>query len=70
MNRKDAENVYSDKKKLNDVDISCLLTDDDIQGRNDMTTGSQNDWREGGLSRKKKFLYHRISARCTDICMV
>ena len=24
------------------------------KGRNDMTTESQNDWREGGLSRKRK----------------
>ena len=54
LNRKDAENVYSNKKKLKDVDISCLLSDDDMQGRNDMATGSQNDWREGGLSRKRK----------------
>ena len=30
LNRKDAENVYSDKKKSKDVHISCLLTDDDI----------------------------------------
>ena len=30
LNRKDAENVYSDKKKLKDVHISCLLTDDHI----------------------------------------
>ena len=70
LNWKDAENVYSNRKKLKDVDISCLVSDDDIQGRNDMTTGSQNDWREGGLSRKEKFLNHRISARTTDICMV
>ena len=25
LNTKDAENVYSNKKKLKDVDISCLL---------------------------------------------
>ena len=54
LNRKDAENVYSNKKKLRDVDISCLLSNDDMQGRNDMTTGSRNDWRDGGLSRKRK----------------
>ena len=54
LNRKDAENVYSNKKKLKDVDISCLFSDDDMQGRNDMTTGSPNDWREEGLSRKRK----------------
>ena len=54
LNRKDAENVYSNKKKLKDVDISCLLSDDDMQGRNDMTTGRQNDWRVEGLSRKRK----------------
>ena len=55
LNRKDAENVYPNKKKLKDVEISCLLPSDDyIQGRNDMTTGNQNDWREGGLSRKRK----------------
>ena len=53
LNSEDAENVYSNKKKLKDVDISCLLSDDDMQGRNDMTTGSHNDWREGGLSRKR-----------------
>ena len=53
LNKKDAENVYSNQKKLKDVDISCLLSDD-IQDRNDITTGSQNDWREGGLSRKRK----------------
>ena len=45
--------VYSNKKKLKDVDISCLPFDDDMQGKNDMTSGSQNDWREGGLSRKR-----------------
>ena len=38
LNRKDAENVYSNKKKLKYVDISCLFSDDDMQGRNDMTT--------------------------------
>ena len=53
LNRKDAENVYWNKK-LKDVDISCLLFDDGMQGRNNMITGSQNDWREGGLSRKRK----------------
>ena len=53
LNRKDAENVYSNKK-LKDVDISCLLSDDDIQGRNNMTTGSQNNSRERGLFRKRK----------------
>ena len=51
LKRKDAENVYLNQKKLKDVDISCLL---DMQGRNGMTTGSQNNWREGGLSRKRK----------------
>ena len=51
LNRKDAENVYSNKKKLKDVDS---FSNDDMQGRIDMTTGSQNDWREGGLSRKRK----------------
>ena len=54
LKRKVAENVYLNKKKLKDVDISCLLSDDDMQGRNGMTTGSQNDWREGGLPRKRK----------------
>ena len=38
LNRKDAENVYSNKKKLKYVDISCLFSDDDMQGRSDMTT--------------------------------
>ena len=70
LNRKDAENLHSNKKKLEDVDVSYLLSNNDMQGRNDMTTGSQNDRREGGLSRKGKMLYHRISARTTDICMV
>ena len=46
--------MYSNKKKLKDVDISCLLSDDDMQSRNDMTSGSQNDWSKGGLSRKRK----------------
>ena len=41
------------KKKLKDVDISCLLSDDDIQGRKDITTGSQNDI-GGRLVQKKK----------------
>ena len=54
LNRKDAENVYSNKKKLKGVDISYLLFDDDIQVRNNMTTGSQNSSRERGLSRKRK----------------
>ena len=54
LNRKDAENVYSNKKKLEDVDISCLFSDDDMQSRNNMTTGSQNEWREEGLPRKTK----------------
>ena len=53
LNRKDAENVYSNNRKLKDVDISCLLSDG-IQDRNDISAGSQNDWREGGLSRKRK----------------
>ena len=66
MRKKDAENVYLNQKKLKDVDISYLL---DMQGRNGMTTGSQNNWREGGLSRKRKKNYHRIYARTTDICM-
>ena len=70
LNRKDAENLHSNKKKLEDVDVSYLLSNNDMQGRNDMTTGSQNDRREGCLSRKGKMLYHRISARTTDICMV
>ena len=70
LNRKDTENVYSNKKKLKDVDISCLLSDNDMQGRIDMTTGSQNDWREEGLSRKRKYLCRRISALTTDICTV
>ena len=34
--------------------LAFFPADDDMQGRNDMTTGSQNDWREGGLSRKRK----------------
>ena len=54
LNRKDAENLHSNKKKLEDVDVSYLLSNNDMQGRNDMTTGSQNDRREGGLSRKGK----------------
>ena len=54
LNRKDAKYVCSNKKKLKDVDISFLLSDDDIQDRNDMTTGNQNDWRERGLPRKRK----------------
>ena len=54
LNRKDAENVYSKKKKLKDVDIYCLLSDNDMQGRNDMTARSQNDWRKEVLSRKRK----------------
>ena len=54
LNRKDAEYMYSNKKKLKDIDISFLLSDDDIQDRNDMTTGNQNDWRERGLPRKRK----------------
>ena len=54
LNRNDDENFYSNKKKLKDADISCLFSDDDMQGRNDITTGSQNDWREGGRSRKRK----------------
>ena len=41
LNKKDAKNVYSNKKKLKDVDISCLFSDDDdTQGRNNMTTAS------------------------------
>ena len=27
LNRKDAENVFSNKRKLKEVDISCLLSD-------------------------------------------
>ena len=53
LNREDAENVYSKKRKLKDVDISCLLSHD-IQNRNDINRGSQNDWRDEGLSRKRK----------------
>ena len=54
LNRKDAKYVCSNKKKLKDVDISFLLSDDDIQDRNDMTMGNQNHWRERGLPRKRK----------------
>ena len=70
--RKDAEYVCSNKKKLKDFDISFLLSDDDIQDRKDITTGNQNDWREKKkvCPEKEKFLYHRISARTTDISMV
>ena len=56
FNRKDAENVYSNKKKLKDVDISCLFSDG-IQDR------KRHDHREsrrleGGLSvMKKKSFY-------------
>ena len=53
LNGKDAGNVFSNKRKLKDVDISCLLSYG-IQDRNDMTTGGQNHWREGGLYRKRK----------------
>ena len=52
LNRKDAENVYLNKRTLKDIDISCCLSDG-IQDKNDITTGSQSDWREGGLSRKR-----------------
>ena len=69
LNKKDAENVYSNKRKLKDVDISCLFSDDDMQGRNDMTTGSQNDWRGEGLSRKIKLFVSQNLCRTTDICM-
>ena len=55
LSRKDAENMYSNKKKLKDVDISCLLSDDDIQDRNNMTTGGQNIWREV-CPEKEKFI--------------
>ena len=53
LNRKVAENVFSNKRKLNDVDIFCLLSDG-IQNTSDMTPGDQNDWREGGMYRKGK----------------
>ena len=46
--------MYSNKKKLKDIDISFLISDDDIQDRNDMTMGNQNHWRERGLPRKRK----------------
>ena len=43
-----------------------IFLHDDMQGRNDMTTGSQNDWRMEDLSRKRKifvsqnlWLYYR-----------
>ena len=52
LNRKDAENVYLNKRTLKDIDISCFLSDG-IQDKNNITTGSQSDWREGGLSRKR-----------------
>ena len=51
--RQDAETVFSNKRNLKDVDISCLLSDS-IQDRNDMTTGGQNDWRGGGLYGERK----------------
>ena len=41
LNRKDAENVFLNEKKLKDVDIFCLLSDG-IQDRNYMTTGGRN----------------------------
>ena len=56
LNRKDAENVVSNKRKLKVVDTSCLFSDG-IQDINDMTTRGQIDWREEGLFRKKKNFY-------------
>ena len=69
LKRKDAENVFSNKKKLKDVDISYLLSDDDMQGRNNIATGSQNNWRKV-CPEKEKFSYHGISARTTNFCTV
>ena len=66
LNGKNSENVFLNKKKLEDVDISCLLSDG-FQDRNDITTGDQNDWREV-CAEKEKFSHHRISAH--TICMV
>ena len=37
LNRKDAENIFSNKKKLKDVDISCLLSDDEMICMAEMT---------------------------------
>ena len=45
--------MFSNKRKLKDVGISCLLSDG-MQDRNDMMTGDQNDWRKGSLHRKRK----------------
>ena len=53
LNRKDAENVFSNKRKLKDVGISCLLPDG-IQDRNNIAIGGQKDWRMGGLYIKRK----------------
>ena len=53
LKRKDAENVFSNKKKLKEVDISCLLSDG-LQDKNNMTIGGHNDWRNGGLYRKRE----------------
>ena len=38
--------------------IFLAFSDDDMQGRNDMTTGSQNDWRS--VQKKKKFVSQNL----------
>ena len=67
LNRKDAENVFSNRRKLKDVDISCLISDG-IQDRNDMTTGGQNNRREGGLYRKKNYITESLSVLQVFVC--
>ena len=59
LNRKDAENVYWNKKKLTNADISCLLSDG-IQDRNDMTTEAQNDWRDVCREKENNFISQNL----------
>ena len=56
LNRKDAENFFPNKRKLKDVDISCLLSDG-IQDRNVMTTRGQKRWENGRSVQKKENVY-------------
>ena len=52
LKRKNAETVFLNKKKLEAMDISCLISNG-IHYKNGITTGDQNGWKDGRQSRKR-----------------
>ena len=65
-NRKDAENILTNKKKFRDIDFSKIVTDD-TEIRSDQSLEVQNEWKNvvSNPTKRKKCLYPRISVHIT-----